>query len=182
MTDRSKEALSVGIHVRVVSDTTKCLFLISEDSFVYRLINRVLRTGDPDFIYPYRYFINDLYAELLSVDRQDCEDFDSLIVYRGQSITPIELTYLQNYVGQLLTLSSFTSTTIDRDFALVFASARENMTGVLFELHLNITLDNTRPFAYVGSYSFMPDELEVLISMGTIFELISVTYHSHESI
>lgn len=85
-------------------------------------------------------------------------------------------------MGQLLTLSSFTSTTIDRDFALVFASARENMISILFEIHLNITLDNTRPFAYVGSYSVMPDELEVLVSMGTIFKLISVTYHSDKSI
>jgi hypothetical protein len=146
---------------------------------VYRLVNRALRTGNPDFIHPYRFFINDLYDELLSIDRQDCEDFDEVVVYRGQCITETELKYLQNNVEQLLTLSSFTSTTIDRELALIFATRRENMISVLFEIHLNITLDNTRPFAYVGSYSAMSDELEVLISMGTIFKLMSVTHNSN---
>ena len=177
------EVPSVGIHVSVfpIRETQNVCFSFSEDCFIYRLVNRVLRTGNLDFIYPYRYFIDYLYAELLSIDRQDCEDFDNLIVFRGQSITPIELKYFQNYVGQLLTLSSFTSTTIDPNLALEFASATENMISVIFEMHLNIALDNTRPFAYVGSYSVMPNELEVLISMGTIFELISATYHSDKS-
>lgn len=149
-----------------------------DDSFVYRLVNRVLRTNDPDLIYPYRFFINDLYNELMSIDREHCEYFDDLVVYRGQCITEVELNYLKHYVGQLLTLASFTSTTIDRDTALIFGARRDNLIGILFEIHLNITLDNTRPFAYVGSYSAMPDELEVLISMGAIFKLISITYNS----
>lgn len=153
-----------------------CIFL--GDSFVFRLINRALRTGNADFIYPYRFFINDLYSELLSMDRQDCEDYDDLVVYRGQCITTAELEYLQNYIGQLLTLSSFTSTTIDRNLALIFIQTRENMVRVLFEIHLNTNLDNTRPFAYIASYSVMPAELEVLIAVGTIFQLISVDYNS----
>lgn len=152
-----------------------------DDSFVYRLVNRVLRTGNPDLIHPYRFFINDLYDELMSIDREYLEDFDELIVYRGQCLTEPEIRYLQSHVGQLLSLSSFTSTTMDRDLAVLFAGCRENMISVLFEIHLGITVDNTQPFAYLGVYSAIPDELEVLISMGTIFKLVSLNYDSNST-
>jgi hypothetical protein len=140
-------------------------------------VNQALRTGDPDLIHPHRFFINDLYSELLSIHRQDIgSDEEDFVTCRGQGLTQPELTSLQSSVGQLVTFASFISTTVDRELAYGYArtSARENVVPAFFEFHMNTQYDNTRPYAYVGNYSAIPDEYEVLISVGTIFRLISV--------
>ena len=173
--------LFIQVYQTYTGKIIKCILCLG-DSFVYRLVNRALRTGDPDLIHPYRFFINDLYTKLLSIDRNEVEDFEDLVVYRGQGLTQPELTYLQHYVGQLLTLSSFTSTTVDRALALLFVSPRENVAPVLFEFQLNSTLSNTRPYSYIASYSAMPDEYEVLVSVGTIFRLNSVTWNDVDGV
>jgi hypothetical protein len=147
---------------------------------VYRLVNRALRTGDPDLIHPYRFFINDLYSELLSIHRQYIEpDEEDFIVYRGQGLTTPELLSLQNSVGQLVTFASFISTTVDHQLAIGYAltAARQNVVSALFEFHLNATYDNTRPYAYIATQSAIPDECEVLLSVGTIFQLKSVDHN-----
>ena len=105
------------------------------------------------------------------------EDF---IVYRGQGLSEAELVFLQNSVEQLFALASFTSTTIDRDLAVGYAlpAATEKFVSALFEFHLNVTYAHTRPYAYIAPQSAIPDEYEVLISVGTIFQLKSVVYDS----
>jgi hypothetical protein len=133
---------------------------------VYRLVNRALRTGDPDLIHPYRFFINDLYSELLSIHRQHINpDEEDFIVYRGQGLTQPELISLQSSIGQLVTFASFLSTTVDRQLAVDYAllAARQNVVSALFEFHLNATYNNTRPYAYIAPQSAIPDEYEVLI-------------------
>ncbi|CAF4966875.1 unnamed protein product, partial [Rotaria sp. Silwood1] len=118
----------------------KAIFWYTRDSFVYRLVNQALRTGDPDLIHPYRFFINDLYSELLSIHRQDIgSDEEDFVVCRGQGLTQPECTSLQSSVGQLVTFASFISTTVDRELAYGYArtSARENVVPAFFEFHMN---------------------------------------------
>ncbi|CAF4678252.1 unnamed protein product, partial [Rotaria sp. Silwood2] len=153
------------------------LFRFLGDSFVYRLVNQALRTGDPDLIPPYRFFINDLYSVLLYLPCRDIgSDEEDFVVCRGQGLTQPERTSLQSSVGQLVTFASFISTTVDRELAYGYArtSARENVVPAFFEFHMNTQYDNTRPYAYVANYSAIRDEYEVLISVGTIFRLISI--------
>ncbi|CAM4783307.1 unnamed protein product [Rotaria magnacalcarata] len=161
------------------SDKKEAIFWYTRDSFVYRLVNQALRTGDPDVIHPYRFFINDLYSELLSIHRQYIEpDEEDFIVYRGQGLTLPELTSLRSSVGKLVTFASFISSTVDRELAYGYAkiAARKNVVSAFFEFHINTEYNNTRPYAYVADYSAIRDEYEVLISVGTIFRLNSVVH------
>ncbi|CAF4753304.1 unnamed protein product [Rotaria socialis] len=161
------------------SDKKEAIFWYTRDSFVYRLVNQALRTGDPDVIHPYRFFINDLYSELLSIHRQYIEpDEEDFIVYRGQGLTLPELTSLRSSVGKLVTFASFISSTVDRELAYGYAkiAARQNVVSAVFEFHINTEYNNTRPYAYVANYSAIRDEYEVLISVGTIFRLNSVVH------
>ncbi|CAF1648309.1 unnamed protein product [Rotaria magnacalcarata] len=161
------------------SDKKEAIFWYTHDSFVYRLVNQALRTGDPDVIHPYRFFINDLYSELLSIHRQYIEpDEEDFIVYRGQGLTLPELTSLRSSVGKLVTFASFISSTVDRELAYGYAkiAARKNVVSAFFEFHINTEYNNTRPYAYVADYSAIRDEYEVLISVGTIFRLNSVVH------
>ena len=70
---------------------------------MYRLVNRALRTGDPDLIHPYRFFLDDLYSELISIHHQYIdtgeEDF---IVYRGQGLTQGGLYLFRTVLNNLL--------------------------------------------------------------------------------
>ncbi|UJR18044.1 hypothetical protein I4U23_004945 [Adineta vaga] len=162
----------------------KAIYWYTRDCFLYRLINRVLRTYDPDLIYPYRFFINELNDEITSIDRHYCNEVDDLIVYRGQGLTHSELHYLQYKVDQLLALSSFTSTTIDREMALGYAisSGNDQVVPALFEFHLHPTINNTRPYAYVAEYSALTNEYEVLLTYGIIFRLVSITYDCKQNV
>ncbi|CAF1134104.1 unnamed protein product [Adineta steineri] len=118
------------------------------------------------------------------MDREYCDLVDDLIVYRGQGLTRPELHYLRNKTGQLLTLSSFTSTTIDRTMALGYAqvASSDSRSSVLFEFHLHPTIDNTRPYAYVAEFSAIPDEYEVLLTYGIIFRLHDVSYNCETNV
>ncbi|CAF1566256.1 unnamed protein product [Adineta ricciae] len=162
----------------------KAIHWYTRDSFLYRLINRVLRTGDPDLIYPYRFFINELNDEITNMDRHYCNEVEDLIVYRGQGLSHSELHYLQYKTNQLLALSSFTSTTVDREMALGYAisSANDQVVPVLFEFHLHPTINNTRPYAYVAEHSAVPNEYEVLLTYGIIFRLVSVIYDCNQNV
>ncbi|CAF0761405.1 unnamed protein product [Adineta steineri] len=174
--------LVLQIRNDVRSDTTSPIRPIERsmrDSFVYRLVNQALRTGDPDLIHPYRFFINELYAELSSIHRQYIDlDEEDFIVYRGQGLTQPELISLQKNVGELVTFASFISTTIDQQMARGYAltAARKNVVSAIFEFHLNTTYENTRPYAYIAPQSAIPNEYEVLISVGTIFQLKSIDH------
>lgn len=162
----------------------KIVQIVLGDSFVYRLVNRVLRTSDPDLIHPYRFFINALYDDINHMNRRYCDEIDDLVVYRGQGLSRPEFHYICHKVGQLLTLSSFTSTTVEREMALEYAQSAvsESTISVLFEFHLHSTISNTRPYAYVAEFSAIPSEYEVLLTCGIIFRLVSVTYDQDKNV
>ncbi|CAF0724202.1 unnamed protein product, partial [Didymodactylos carnosus] len=67
----------------------------TRDSFVYRLLNKALRTRDIDIIFKFRFFIADLYRQLQKEYSKFMERFTDheyfLTVYRGQHLKADEL-------------------------------------------------------------------------------------------
>ncbi|CAF3548332.1 unnamed protein product [Rotaria sp. Silwood1] len=157
------------------------------DSFVYRLLNRALRTEDIDSIFKFRFFIYDLHnqiEELYSkyLGRLSSSTSHKLRVYRGQSLTLAELDLLRKNVSELISMNSFLSTTFNEELAKTYAGSNNDsddpssFQSVLFIMDIYNMSKETIPFAILkDSLCCQNDgEDEVLFSIGAIFKIQSV--------
>ncbi|CAF3624815.1 unnamed protein product [Rotaria sordida] len=153
-----------------VSD--RALWWYTRESFLYRLLNKALRTQDIDLLFLFRFFMCDIQKQL---QKLQCSTF--LRVYRGQVISKDELDTLKTSTGQFISMNSFLSTSLDRRLALSFLSSStisDDLQRILFEIDLDPTLAGIKPFADITSSSFFTNEQEVLIMLGSIFRLVNI--------
>ncbi|CAF4555557.1 unnamed protein product, partial [Didymodactylos carnosus] len=150
------------------------------DSFVYRLLNKALRTRDIDIIFKFRFFIADLYRQLQKEYSKFMERFTDgeyfLTLYRGQHLKADELHELKDNIGGLISMNTFMSTTCEKGVALIHTgdgSLSPILESILFEIQVNTSID-TKPYANIKEFSVMKHEDEVLFSIGTIFRIKSV--------
>ncbi|CAF3513860.1 unnamed protein product [Rotaria sp. Silwood1] len=147
-------------------------------SFVYRVLNKALRTQNIELLFLFRFFIHDIGRQL-----EQHRALSPLHIYRGQLMSTDELKVLQNSVGKFISINSFFSTTVDRDVALFFlgdSSGNDDLQRVLFEIDADPRFDGIKPFANITSLSYYPDEEEVLMMIGSIFRLIDIHYESDQ--
>jgi hypothetical protein len=152
----------------------RSLWWYTRESFLYRLLNKALRTQDIDILFLFRFFIHDIYKQL-----QELQSSEFIRVYRGQLISNDELQTLKDSVGQFISMNSFLSTSIDRRSAISFltsSTASGDLQRILFEIDLDPTLAGIKPFANITSNSFYVDEQEVLIMLGSIFRLVKIDF------
>ncbi|CAF3093791.1 unnamed protein product, partial [Rotaria sp. Silwood2] len=152
---------------------TKTIDWYTKDSFVYRLLNKALRTENIDIIYKFRYFIKNLHDNLIVLHKDFIQTLLSrqFTVFRGQHLSDNELKMLLNNIGGLISMNSFLSTTFNRDLALMFAgdgSSSPSSESVLFQLECD-TINKKKPFAGTNT-----SENEVLFSIGTIFRIQNI--------
>ncbi|UJR18513.1 hypothetical protein I4U23_005420 [Adineta vaga] len=160
----------------------KAIWWYTRDSFVYRIINRALRTQNIDIIFKFRYFITDLYTHLLELHKEFLEslppiesDNDKvyLDVYRGQAISPDELNNISKSIGKLISMNTFLSTTMNKGLGMVFAGVdrpiNDPKRSVLFHMTVDTSI-HTFPFYIIPNSA----EDEVLFSMGIIFKIDSI--------
>lgn len=148
------------------------LFWYTKESFLYRLLNKALRTQNIDLLYLFRFFIYDAYEQL---KQHQCAS--PIRVYRGQLISKEELNTLQNAQGQLISINSFLSTSMNRDMAIFYLGEyilSDESQQILFEINADPLSDNKKPFANIASLSSFPNEEEVLMMAGSIFRLESI--------
>ncbi|CAF0879609.1 unnamed protein product [Didymodactylos carnosus] len=144
----------------------------TRDSFLYRIINKALRTENIDALIRLRYFIIDVCTMLkLKHDEQQQQQQKSK-VYRGLKLTDAEIEQLKLNIGRIISRNGFLSTTPSSTIAEMFAA------NVIFEIEINKLLSeqNNIIYADISSLSYMQDEEEILFDLGTIFRVISVTY------
>ncbi|CAF1349475.1 unnamed protein product [Rotaria sp. Silwood1] len=152
------------------------------DSFLYRLLNEVLRTETVDHIFKLRYYIQDLHNQLalMQIDylkQLQRNNTPILKLYRGQVMTRNE--FENNFrvnKGNLISMNNFLSTTTDRYVARLFASDGnvenlETQISVLYEIEIDTSLPHSVPFAELGDQSIFEQENEVLFSMGAVFRI-----------
>ncbi|UJR38789.1 hypothetical protein I4U23_031454 [Adineta vaga] len=156
-------------------------------TFLYRLVNRALRTEDITAMYIFRYFIADLCRSLETVPI--CSTMITK-VYRGSIIARDEIEKYR--VGNLVSTTGFLSCSCQLSVAQIFISwdALTNTTPsrsrtdseqyVLFEFELDSTIGSETVLADISDYSAMPDENEVLFTLGTTFEIVTINYHEEQ--
>jgi tetratricopeptide (TPR) repeat protein len=150
----------------------RALWWYTRESFLYRLLNKALRMQNTDMLFLFRFFIRDIERQL---EQYKCSS--SIRVYRGQLISNDELKVLNNSIGQFISMNSFLSTSVDRKQALVFLdelNVPNNLQRVLFEIDADPRLECVKPFANITSHSYFSEEEEVLMMLGSIFQLVNV--------
>lgn len=150
----------------------------SKDIFLYRLLNRALRTGNIDIIYKFRFFIHDLHFQLDELHRhyQDSMSNEERIttVFRRTRMTINEIETFKKNHDKLISVNTFFSTSKSSSVACEFATGGStDNPGVIFTIEIDNDI-NDQPFATFENLSNFTQEEEVLFSIGTIFRITSV--------
>ncbi|CAF3838795.1 unnamed protein product [Rotaria sp. Silwood1] len=155
----------------------------TRDSFLFRMVNKVLRAENIDYIYKLRYILADIYTQLLELHCDylqcliDLEFFPYILkVYRGQLMSIRELDQLRRNTGYYISMNTFLSTSSDREVSVMFSGGgarRPQLESVLFEIEIQ-TDTCSLPFADIQKSSWNPGEEEILLALGAIFRIDSI--------
>jgi hypothetical protein len=142
----------------------------TEDTFVYRIINKILRTENIDAFFAYRFFITDLCKQILISHKQFKKKYKSkqLTVYRGIKLSSEELHMMNDNIGNLFSMNGFMSCSQTREVAMKFAlngSKRHQCKPVLFVIDVNMNQADKIIFADISQQSSY-DENEILFDIG----------------
>ncbi|CAF3594633.1 unnamed protein product [Rotaria socialis] len=119
----------------------KVLRWYTRESFFYKTLNGALRTQNIHLIFLFRSFISDLHQQL-----QDYQAKHRLRVYRSQVISNDELKILKQFLGQLISIDSFFSTSTDYWKALScldLSDASGDLERILFEINADPNIVTT---------------------------------------
>ncbi|CAF1294873.1 unnamed protein product [Didymodactylos carnosus] len=152
----------------------------TRQSFVYKLINKALRTEDIEQLHIFRFFITDLCSSLAQEYKKMREREKGVLpVYRGVKLSNEEVEKLKENEGKLISMNGFLSTSRLSSVALNFASKsmkRRDAVVVLFETEYDFNGLNGDDIvcADVAKFSDYPEEQEVLFDLGATFKIQSV--------
>lgn len=151
----------------------KALWWYTRDSFLYRLLNQALRSQNIHLIFLFRSICHDISENL---KKYQCQS--RIQTYRGQCMELNEIESLQQNLGQLISINSFLSTTLDRQAVLPFLrrsnETSDNVKHVLLEISADPSVINKKPFADISAHSDFAKEAEVLFMFGSIFRVREV--------
>ena len=152
----------------------KAIWWYIRESFIFKILNTVLRMQIIDTIFLFQFFIHDLHQQITQ-----CQCQSPIKVYRSQHKQADEINRLIESVGTLLIFNSFFSTTRDYDIALEFTKrCPADLYAVIFEIDADPEIVKTKPFGDITKYSYFPEEREVLFSINSIFRIKSVQQNS----
>lgn len=167
----------------------KSVVWYTKDSFVYKLLNKALRTHDHEQLLTFQFYIKDLCQQLYEAyDHMREQAHEKLLkVYRGQMLHLTELEQLKNSEGKIISMNGFFSTSRSRDVALVYAgldttkNSMLNYQSCLFIIEVDYTHNNTI-FADISDSSDFPEEQEILFMVGSVFQISSVHHDANENL
>lgn len=159
----------------------KALWWYTADSFVFRDLNRALRTHNIELLYLFRFFIQDIQKQL-----SDHQWPETIHVYRAQLIAKDELHTLADLIGENICFQSFLSTSMSREKAVFFfggSNSKEQLhigyENIIFDIDAN-PRNNTngrRPFSEIAQFSqFGNAEEEILFMLGAVFHIDDVCH------
>ena len=153
----------------------------SAESFVYKLVNKALRSEDIDQLYTFRFFIGDLSKSLAREHQKLVLSGEKLLtVYRGVKLSQEELEQLKQNQGNLISTNGYLSTSRRRQKAFDFATKptkRSDAVPILFEIQCDIQqLSEDVIVADISEFSVYPEEQEVLFDLSAVFCLKTVQY------
>ncbi|CAF1351791.1 unnamed protein product [Rotaria sordida] len=175
---------------RMTYTSDKAIEWYTDEGFLYKLLNKALRTEDIDLLYLFRFFIIDLCAQLEQESKANSTDI--LTLYRGQKIPLEELEKIKANIGALISTNGFFSTTRDPEVALRFAKQlrdTDQLKTVMFEIRVDSTLNYEQKFlssdnpkiaqtlGWIGcSYTEMKDYPKALENFNKALQIYESNY------
>lgn len=160
----------------------------TKDSFLHRVINEVLCTGNFESYNLLRFYIADLSEQLYHLkcqqQRNVTQTKENTILYRGLRQSAAQLKTLQSLVGQIIMTKRFMSTTGDKSTALFYAAPSHPQSLKSQSLLIEISVDMAVLdiiVADIAHLSQFPDEKEVLFDIGVKFRVESLEYDTSHS-
>ncbi|CAM4830231.1 unnamed protein product [Rotaria magnacalcarata] len=147
----------------------------TRECFLYKLLNKALRTEDVHSLCTFRTFIVHLCNQIdnLHKTRKDSGDNTIMTLYRGQLMEKREHYQMLANKNKLISTNGFISTTLIRNEAIQFAldkAQQSDLIPVLFEIKASPDLQCTK-FADISALSAFPDEKEILFNLGAAFQI-----------
>jgi tetratricopeptide (TPR) repeat protein len=149
------------------------------ESFLYPMLNHVLRIMDMSVIIKMGFFVSDLHRHIEELHKQQFSGENSghcFIVYRGQGLSITDFEKMKNTKGGLMSFNNFLSTSKKRDVSLRFtrrALLNPDLVGILFVMTVDPSISSAL-FAAISDISTIQREDEVLFSMHTVFRIRDV--------
>ena len=165
------------------------LYWYTQDSFVYKLLNRAIRMNDTRLILIFRFFMIDIHKQLAEQCHEPIAQenrggaLPKYYVYRAQMMSKDELDNLRKSLNNIICMKSFLSTSLNREYTLfVLGESDERIQPPLVRVLIKIDLGNDsmsgnvdRPFANITAHSHFGDaEEEVLFMSGSCFRVVEV--------
>ncbi|CAF1433916.1 unnamed protein product [Adineta steineri] len=152
----------------------------TKETFVYKFINKALRTEDVDVLYQFRFYILDL-SEQLEIKFLHLKETTKGVMklYRGLKLSFDEVANFQQSIGNLISTNGYLSTSSDFEVAYGFATKsakREGYARCLFEYAVDLDNITKIVIADIREFSAFPEEAEVLVDIGASFEIDSCYY------
>jgi hypothetical protein len=138
--------------------------------FLFRFINKALRTEDVEVLYHFRFYIIDLCKQLeLKFIELKRTQTDVLKLYRGLKLSHSEIKNFEQNLGNLISTNGYLSTSRLHSVAYTFAKKPINREGIvcaLFQYEVDLNEVKKIVLADIAQYSAFPDEAEVLVDIG----------------
>ena len=150
----------------------KALWWYTRESFLYKILNKALRTQNIDVLFLFRFVIKDIEEQLR---QNQCQTF--VRVYRGQVMSIEEINDLRNRANRYISINSFFSCSSCRQTALEFlhqTDVSEHFCRVLFEIGADPQMASSKPFADISKFSCFSTEQEILFMVGCVFCLLDI--------
>ncbi|CAF1354211.1 unnamed protein product, partial [Didymodactylos carnosus] len=171
----------------------KAIQWYTKDSFVYRLINKALRTQNLDLLYMMRFHIRDL-SKCLRTKHQELSklignnDTDQFTLYRGQCGINIAEQY-EKSIRKIITTNGYFSTTSSINVAKMFGAVGQQLSAsnhqsILFEININLKsiLSSKVTVADIHLSSEIGEEDEYLFDLNATFKVEDVQKESENNI
>jgi tetratricopeptide (TPR) repeat protein len=155
------------------------------DSFLYKLINKALRTEDIDALYTYRFYIVDLCTCLAEQSKDLYDSTSNIHVYRGVKMSQKEIERLRESVSHLISVNGYFSTSRQLKVSEVYAgigstNISNDLNSVVFDIEVDLEQYPEIILADVRHLSKFKDEDEVLFDIGTVFKILSMIYNEEQ--
>ena len=164
---------------RLTYTSDKAIEWYTKDCFLYKLLNKALRTEDIELLHIFRFFIIDLCAAL----EKECFQLKNrtcFTTFRGTQILNEQLETLKQSEGKIISMNGFFSTSRNINVSLSFAGKSQPeaaFQAILFEIKTDPS-STTMVFADIERQSQFNSEEEVLFSLNAVFKIESVRFDS----
>ncbi|UJR12445.1 hypothetical protein I4U23_016621 [Adineta vaga] len=162
----------------------------TKDTFIYKIVNKTLRSEDVQSLYTFRFYLVDLCTQLADNHRYVIDLCDSLKLYRGTKLTKEEILRFQENIGGLISTNGFLSTSTCRLVAEIYAGVRTavatttnsatmpnyDLQSIIFEIEYDPMLHASTVAANITYISQFQEEEEYLFDLDAVFEILNVDF------